>query len=361
MLVGAVPDLAINLLSRSPHRQTVFYQYTAGIIPFVVAASILGAARLRRGRRAPALLLVGGKLLRPGEPTGLHVRQRSPAQQQRNRGNPRGAEIDTARRAGFGVADTRRLRVDAPISCAVPVCREDIVGNRGRERSKRIHRRLVAPCVISARAAPGRACSTLPELRCSSEEGKTTAPLPTRWFRQLKAKLDSPRLRLVWLPPSRQLDRNFRTPVPSHPPGRDVIGDGENVADRDRRRLTSNRNRIRNCARSTRAKQDALADAKLRSADQAAQPSKRGVCNLASFQTSDPFSSVIVRPADTDTASQANWTLGQLTTGSSLLTTRYVAKSDTEEREPMATVVWAVLIIALFGAAAYFATRGRRG
>jgi uncharacterized membrane protein len=58
MLLGALPDLAVNLLSAKPAQTTVFYQYTAGIIPFVVAASVLGAARLRRGRRAPTLLLV---------------------------------------------------------------------------------------------------------------------------------------------------------------------------------------------------------------------------------------------------------------------------------------------------------------
>jgi len=58
MLIGALPDLAVNLLSAKPAQTTVFYQYTAGIIPFVVAASVLGAARLRRGRRAPTLLLV---------------------------------------------------------------------------------------------------------------------------------------------------------------------------------------------------------------------------------------------------------------------------------------------------------------
>jgi uncharacterized membrane protein len=57
MLVGALPDLAINLLSSKPEQSTVFYQYTAGMIPFIVVASILGAARLRRRRHAPTALL----------------------------------------------------------------------------------------------------------------------------------------------------------------------------------------------------------------------------------------------------------------------------------------------------------------
>ena len=57
MLLGALPDLAINLLSSKPEQSTIFYQYTAGMIPFIVAASVLGAARLKRRRHAPTALL----------------------------------------------------------------------------------------------------------------------------------------------------------------------------------------------------------------------------------------------------------------------------------------------------------------
>jgi uncharacterized membrane protein len=56
-LVGAIPDLAINLLSSNDKQTTIFYQYTAGIIPFVVAASVLGAAKVRKRRHAPPALL----------------------------------------------------------------------------------------------------------------------------------------------------------------------------------------------------------------------------------------------------------------------------------------------------------------
>jgi len=45
LLLGALPDLAINLLSDKPVQTVVGYQYTAGIVPFVVAASIFGAKR----------------------------------------------------------------------------------------------------------------------------------------------------------------------------------------------------------------------------------------------------------------------------------------------------------------------------
>jgi uncharacterized membrane protein len=48
LLLGAIPDLAINLLSSKPEQSTIQFHYTAGIIPFVVAASIFGAARLKR-------------------------------------------------------------------------------------------------------------------------------------------------------------------------------------------------------------------------------------------------------------------------------------------------------------------------
>jgi uncharacterized membrane protein len=51
ILIGAVPDLVIDLLSSKPEQTTIFYQYTAGIVPFVIAASILGAARSKRDPR----------------------------------------------------------------------------------------------------------------------------------------------------------------------------------------------------------------------------------------------------------------------------------------------------------------------
>jgi uncharacterized membrane protein len=57
MLIGALPDLVINLLSSKPEQTTIYYHYTSGIIPFVVAASVLGAARLRRGRLVGTLLI----------------------------------------------------------------------------------------------------------------------------------------------------------------------------------------------------------------------------------------------------------------------------------------------------------------
>lgn len=48
LFLGAVPDLAINLLSSKSEQTMLNYQYAAGIVPFVFAASIFGAARFKR-------------------------------------------------------------------------------------------------------------------------------------------------------------------------------------------------------------------------------------------------------------------------------------------------------------------------
>jgi uncharacterized membrane protein len=48
LFLGAIPALAINLLSSWGNQTSIAYEDTAAIVPFVVAASIFGAARLRR-------------------------------------------------------------------------------------------------------------------------------------------------------------------------------------------------------------------------------------------------------------------------------------------------------------------------
>lgn len=55
LLLGAMPDLAINLLSHKPDQTSINFHWTAGIVPFVVAASIFGAARFNK--RAVSLSL----------------------------------------------------------------------------------------------------------------------------------------------------------------------------------------------------------------------------------------------------------------------------------------------------------------
>lgn len=64
LFLGAVPELAIGLLSSHGNQTSIGYQYTAGIAPFVIAASIFGAARLRRHTlRISLWVLVGTGLV----------------------------------------------------------------------------------------------------------------------------------------------------------------------------------------------------------------------------------------------------------------------------------------------------------
>jgi uncharacterized membrane protein len=58
LFLGAIPDLAINLLSAKPEQTTIYWQYTAGIVPFVVAASIVGASKLKRSPDSVSLAAV---------------------------------------------------------------------------------------------------------------------------------------------------------------------------------------------------------------------------------------------------------------------------------------------------------------
>jgi uncharacterized membrane protein len=55
LALAAMPDLAINLLSNQFGQSSIAYHYTAGIAPFVVAASIFGLSRFRR--QAPRIAL----------------------------------------------------------------------------------------------------------------------------------------------------------------------------------------------------------------------------------------------------------------------------------------------------------------
>jgi uncharacterized membrane protein len=58
LMLCAVPDLAINLLSTKGDQTSVAFHYTAGIAPFVIAASIFGLARLGRQTRRLSLYVL---------------------------------------------------------------------------------------------------------------------------------------------------------------------------------------------------------------------------------------------------------------------------------------------------------------
>jgi uncharacterized membrane protein len=57
VLLAALPELGLNLLSSAPTQDSIHHHYTAGLIPPLVAASVLGAAKLARGDQRRATLL----------------------------------------------------------------------------------------------------------------------------------------------------------------------------------------------------------------------------------------------------------------------------------------------------------------
>jgi uncharacterized membrane protein len=60
LFLGAVPELAIDLLSSHGNQTSIGFQYSAGIAPFVIAASIFGAARFKgQALRLSMWVLVG--------------------------------------------------------------------------------------------------------------------------------------------------------------------------------------------------------------------------------------------------------------------------------------------------------------
>jgi uncharacterized membrane protein len=63
LLLAAVPELAINLLSAATTQTSIRFHYTAGLIPVLVAATVLGAARLARGRPHRARAFATGALV----------------------------------------------------------------------------------------------------------------------------------------------------------------------------------------------------------------------------------------------------------------------------------------------------------
>ena len=70
VLIAALPELAINLLSATPTQTSIHFHYTAGLIPPLMIAAVLGAKRLSRGTLAVAMVavtaaLVGNYLLGP--------------------------------------------------------------------------------------------------------------------------------------------------------------------------------------------------------------------------------------------------------------------------------------------------------
>ena len=57
VLIAALPELGINLLSAATTQTSIRFHYTAGLIPVLIAAAVLGAARIVRRRQDRALPL----------------------------------------------------------------------------------------------------------------------------------------------------------------------------------------------------------------------------------------------------------------------------------------------------------------
>ena len=63
VLIAALPELAINLLSATPTQTSIHFHYTAGLIPPLVIAAVLGAKRLPRWAVPVAALAVVAALV----------------------------------------------------------------------------------------------------------------------------------------------------------------------------------------------------------------------------------------------------------------------------------------------------------
>jgi uncharacterized membrane protein len=63
LLLAAIPELAINLLSATTTQTSIRFHYTAGLIPVLVAAAVLGTGRLVRDRPGLASPVATGALV----------------------------------------------------------------------------------------------------------------------------------------------------------------------------------------------------------------------------------------------------------------------------------------------------------
>jgi uncharacterized membrane protein len=140
LFLGAVPDLTINPLSNKTDRTSIPFRWTAGIVPFVVAAGIFGAARFQAAGGSPFALGDG----RRGPPRRLQsvvlspTRRADPRISARVSGSPR-PQPHAEGSCGVGVQSTRRLPVRAAVQLHVRVGSGE-VDRRRRARSD-LHRR----------------------------------------------------------------------------------------------------------------------------------------------------------------------------------------------------------------------------
>jgi uncharacterized membrane protein len=63
VLIAALPELAVNMLSATPTQTSIHFHYTAGLIAPLVIAAVLGATRLARWTIPVAMVAVGAALI----------------------------------------------------------------------------------------------------------------------------------------------------------------------------------------------------------------------------------------------------------------------------------------------------------
>src|SRR5204862_8305913 len=63
VLLAALPELAINLLSAAPTQTSIHFHYTAGLIPPLFIAAVLGAKRLASWTLPVAVIVVLAALI----------------------------------------------------------------------------------------------------------------------------------------------------------------------------------------------------------------------------------------------------------------------------------------------------------
>jgi uncharacterized membrane protein len=63
VLIAALPEMALNLLSATPTQTSIHFHYTAGLIPPLIVAAVLGAKRLSRWTIPVAMAVVVAALL----------------------------------------------------------------------------------------------------------------------------------------------------------------------------------------------------------------------------------------------------------------------------------------------------------
>jgi uncharacterized membrane protein len=152
LALGAAPMLLLNLLSANRFQTSLGFHYTAPIVPFLIGASVLGAAKLRPSfaRQAALLVLALMTLLLVGSPFRF-----LPRYVDHLRGPHRGAELAALRLIPDGVPISASNRLGAHLSerrryLAFPVLRDaqwvaverddNFLG--GEKAPKRYHRYL---------------------------------------------------------------------------------------------------------------------------------------------------------------------------------------------------------------------------